>query len=114
MAVALETAPSAVEELVQQIRRYDPDADVEAVYRAYEYAEAAHAGQTRDSGAHYIEHPAQVARTLADLELDTATICASLLHDVVEDTGTELSDIEAKFGAEVARLVDGVTKLSQA
>ena len=66
MAVAIETAPSAIEELVQQIRRYDPDADVEAVCRAYEYAEAAHTGQSRDSGAPYIE------RGRGNLDLHTA------------------------------------------
>src|SRR5207249_923476 len=90
------------------------DGDVEAVRRAYDYAAAAHVDQKRDSGAPYMDHPLQVAQTLADLELDTATICASLLHDVVEDTSAELSDLEGRFGPEVARLVDGVTKLSQA
>ncbi len=114
MTVALETTPSAIDELIDKIRRYDPDADVEAVRRAYAYAAAAHLEQLRDSGAPYIEHPLQVAMTLADLELDTAAIIASLLHDVVEDTRVELADVETKFGAEVARLVDGVTKLSQA
>jgi GTP diphosphokinase / guanosine-3',5'-bis(diphosphate) 3'-diphosphatase len=114
MSVALETAPTAVDELIEKIRRYDPDADVAAVRRAHDMAAAAHEGQSRDSGAPYIEHPLQVAMTLADLQMDTATICASLLHDVVEDTSVELTAIEHQFGAEVARLVDGVTKLSQA
>jgi guanosine-3',5'-bis(diphosphate) 3'-pyrophosphohydrolase len=120
MSVALETPSTggqpvpALEELIEKIRRYDPDADVEMVRRAYDTAAAAHAGQTRDSGAPYIEHPLQVATILADLEMDTAAICASLLHDVVEDTSVELENLEAQFGAEVARLVDGVTKLSQA
>jgi guanosine-3',5'-bis(diphosphate) 3'-pyrophosphohydrolase len=109
-----EKSLSAVEELMDRIRRYDPEADVEAVRRAYDFAAAAHEGQTRDSGASYIEHPLDVARTLADLELDTATIIASLLHDVVEDTIVELAEVETRFGPEVARLVDGVTKLSQA
>src|SRR5712692_6233497 len=120
MTVALETSAAgdqlnpAVEELLEKIRHYDPDADVEAVRRAYEYAAAAHTGQLRDSGVPYIDHPLQVAKTLADLELDTATICASLLHDIVEDTSVELADVETRFGPEVARLVDGVTKLSHA
>src|SRR5215208_2148965 len=114
MSVALETAPSAVDELIEKVRRYDPEADVAAIRRAYDVAAAAHEGQLRDSGAPYIEHPLQVATTLADLQMDTATICASLLHDVVEDTSVELTAIENDFGAEVARLVDGVTKLSQA
>src|SRR4051812_2752353 len=124
MSVTLEPSPagdgeapesrSAIDELVEKIRRYNPEADVEAVRRAYDYAVAAHGDQKRDSGAPYIDHPLQVANTLADLELDTATICASLLHDVVEDTGIELADVETRFGPEVARLVDGVTKLSQA
>jgi GTP diphosphokinase / guanosine-3',5'-bis(diphosphate) 3'-diphosphatase len=120
MTVALEPSSAgdqrspAVEELLEKIRRYNPDADVEAVRRAYEYAAAAHTGQRRDSGAPYIDHPLQVAKTLADLELDTATICASLLHDIVEDTSVELADVETRFGPEVGRLVDGVTKLSHA
>src|SRR5690242_6109831 len=114
MSVALETAPSAIDELIEKIRRYDPEGDVEAVRRAYEFAAGAHEGQQRDSGTPYIEHPLQVARTLADLQMDTATICAAFLHDVVEDTSVELAEIETRFGAEVARLVDGVTKLSQA
>src|SRR5262249_13298020 len=105
---------SAVDELVEKIRRYNPEADVEAVRRAYDYAVAAHGDQKRDSGAPYIDHPLQGANTLAHLELEPATICASLLHDVVEDTSIELSDVETRFGPEVARLVDGVTKLSQA
>jgi len=120
MTVAPETIPAgdtlapAVEALLEKIRGYNPEADVEAVRRAYAYAAAAHEGQARDSGSPYIEHPLHVARTLADLELDTATICASLLHDVVEDTSVELGEIESRFGPEVARLVDGVTKLSHA
>src|SRR5438094_338930 len=97
--IASEGQPlSPIDELVEKVRRYNPDGDVEAVRRAYEYAAAAHEGQQRDSGADYIEHPMQVAKTLADLQLDTATLCASLLHDVVEDTSVELADVEAKFG----------------
>src|SRR5690242_18742200 len=98
MTVALETTPSAVDELIEKICRYNPDADGEAVRRAYEFAAAAHEGQTRDSGAPYIEHPLQVALTLADLQMDSYTICAALLHDVVEDTTVELAEVENRFG----------------
>jgi GTP pyrophosphokinase len=83
------------------------------IHRAYEWADAAHVGITRASGEPYIEHCLQTARTVADLGLDTATIAASLLHDVVEDSSVSRQDLEEEFGAEVASLVDGVTKLRQ-
>jgi GTP diphosphokinase / guanosine-3',5'-bis(diphosphate) 3'-diphosphatase len=81
------------------------------VLRAYEVAEAAHAGQARQSGDPYITHPIGVAEILAELGMDTATICAALLHDVVEDTDLTRDDIAEEFGDETAVLVDGVTKL---
>lgn len=81
--------------------------------KAYSFADMAHAGQTRISGEAYIVHPLEVAIILAELELDTATLVAALLHDVVEDTGTTLDDIRRQFGDEVALLVDGVTKLGR-
>ncbi len=80
---------------------------------AYEYANSAHAGQLRCSGESYISHPLGVASLLAELELDTVTIVAGILHDVVEDTSVTLEDIQSKFGDEVALLVDGVTKLNR-
>ena len=81
--------------------------------RVYELADAAHEGQRRASGESYIEHPLAVAGILADLEMDHQTIAAALLHDVVEDTSITSEQVAAQFGEEVARLVDGVTKLTR-
>ncbi len=106
------TAPSA-EPLLERVRAYNPGADLKTLRRAYDRAEAAHADQLRDSGAPYIEHPRQVTRILADQEMDVPTLCAGLLHDVVEDTSLDLETIEREFGSDIAHLVDGVTKLSQ-
>jgi GTP diphosphokinase / guanosine-3',5'-bis(diphosphate) 3'-diphosphatase len=114
LAVAPEPRVSDIERLIEQVRRYDPDVDADLLRRAYVRAEQAHAGQLRDSGAPYIEHPLQVAHLLAELGSDAPTIAAGILHDVVEDTTLELETIDAEFGDEVAHLVDGVTKLSQA
>jgi GTP pyrophosphokinase len=100
-------------ELVERIRGYHPAADVEIVSRAYDYSVRAHEGQKRKSGDPYFIHPAAVAGIITELRLDTASICAGLLHDVVEDTLATVEDVEREFGAEVAFLVDGVTKLSK-
>src|SRR5688572_8558663 len=100
-------------DLVERIRGYHPAADVEIVSRAYDYSVRAHEGQKRKSGDPYFIHPAAVAGIITELRLDTASICAGLLHDVVEDTLATVSDIERDFGQEVAFLVDGVTKLSK-
>jgi len=99
--------------LLEQVERYLSPGDVEAIRRAFDFAQDAHSGQARESGDPYITHPLAVAETLAELQLDTATIIASLLHDVAEDTSVSIDDIETRFGSEVARLVDGVTKLSK-
>jgi GTP diphosphokinase / guanosine-3',5'-bis(diphosphate) 3'-diphosphatase len=80
--------------------------------KAYAYAEKAHVKQTRKSGDPYFIHPVAVATTLADMRLDVASVCAGLLHDVVEDTDSKLEDIESSFGREIAELVDGLTKLN--
>lgn len=111
--LAAEPLSPSVEPLIEKVLRSNPQADTDLLRRAYERAEAAHAGQRRDSGAPYIEHPLQVALILADLQMDVPTLAAGLLHDVVEDTSVSLEDIQRAFGAEVARLVDGVTKLSK-
>jgi GTP diphosphokinase / guanosine-3',5'-bis(diphosphate) 3'-diphosphatase len=103
-------SPSA---LIEQVARYVSPGDVEAIRRAFEFAHDAHAAQSRESGDPYITHPLAVAETLAELQLDTATIIAALLHDVAEDTEVSIEDLETRFGSEVARLVDGVTKLSK-
>ena len=100
-------------ELVERIKAYDPGADEELVNRAYVYAMKLHGKQTRESGDPYFSHPIEVAGILTDLKLDESSIVTALLHDLVEDTDTSLDDIERLFGKEIARLVDGVTKLTR-
>ncbi|NUP05811.1 MAG: bifunctional (p)ppGpp synthetase/guanosine-3',5'-bis(diphosphate) 3'-pyrophosphohydrolase [Polyangiaceae bacterium] len=101
------------QEIVGRVRSYHPNADAGLIERAYEFAANAHKGQTRKSGDPYFIHPANVAGIIADLKLDTASVCAGLLHDCVEDTLATVDDLESEFGEEVAFLVDGVTKLSK-
>jgi GTP pyrophosphokinase len=104
----------SADELIERIRRYHPDDDMELVRRAYEFAEQAHAGKKRLSGEPYFTHPVSVAVILTDLMLDGTTVAAGLLHDCVEDVdGVTIQVITEKFGPEVAQLVDGVTKLRQ-
>ena len=102
-----------LQELVEQIKEYAPNANVELVEKAYYFGKKAHEGQFRKSGEPYFIHPIAVAHILASMELDIETITAGLLHDVVEDTEYTYEDIEKEFGKEVADLVDGVTKLGQ-
>ncbi|GAA6391690.1 bifunctional (p)ppGpp synthetase/guanosine-3',5'-bis(diphosphate) 3'-pyrophosphohydrolase [Megasphaera sp.] len=99
--------------LIDTIHSYLPQADCEDVTKAYHAAEEAHKEQHRVSGEPYILHPLAVAQILADMKIDTTTITAALLHDVVEDTACTLDDLRREFGREVAFLVDGVTKLSR-
>src|SRR4051812_18336579 len=99
--------------LLDRAGRYMSPSDVEAIRRAFDFASEAHATQVRESGDPYITHPLAVAETLAELQLDASTLVAALLHDVAEDCPIPISELEARFGAEVARLVDGVTKLSR-
>lgn len=100
-------------ELVERVARYDPDADVAALNRAYVYTVQKHGTQKRASGDPYFSHPVEVAGLMTDLQLDQETIMTALLHDTVEDTLATIEDIEENFGPDVARLVDGVTKLSK-
>src|SRR6201997_635961 len=100
-------------ELVDRVRRYNPQADEEALNRAYVYAMRAHGEQTRDSGDPYISHPLQVAAILTDLKLDDATIAAALLHDTIEDTDATRAEIDRLFGHDIGRLVEGLTKLKK-
>ena len=90
-----------------------PDEQIEQVVQAYEFGANAHDGQTRLSGEPYISHPVAVAQFLADMHMDPQAIAAAILHDVLEDTGTLIAELEAQFGSEVALLVDGVSKLDQ-
>ncbi|ADJ26648.1 (p)ppGpp synthetase I, SpoT/RelA [Dehalogenimonas lykanthroporepellens BL-DC-9] len=99
--------------LLEVCSRYLPPEKLNIIQAAYDFAAEAHQGQTRRSGEPYIEHPLAVAMELADLQLDTTAIAAALLHDVPEDSDIPLAGIEEKFGPDVARLVDGVTKLAK-
>ncbi len=99
--------------LIKRVQKYHPSADISMIEKAFKIADEAHQGQCRKSGEAYIIHPLWVAMILADLELDKETIVAGILHDVVEDTVVSVEEIEQIFGAEVALLVDGVTKLGQ-
>ncbi len=102
-----------VDQLVDRVRTYQPSVDSDLIQKAYDYSYRMHAGQTRKSGQPFIVHPVSVAGIIADLRLDAASVCAGLLHDVVEDTLATPDDIQKEFGLEVAELVEGVTKLSQ-
>jgi GTP pyrophosphokinase len=100
-------------ELVESVKSYDTGADEDALNRAYVFSMKAHGSQLRASGDPYFSHPVEVAGILAKMKLDTASIITGLLHDTVEDTVATLADISDLFGDDIARLVDGVTKLSQ-
>lgn len=100
-------------ELVERVKSYDTGADEDALNRAYVFSMKAHGSQLRASGDPYFSHPVEVAGILAKMKLDSASIITGLLHDTVEDTVATLADISNLFGDEIARLVDGVTKLSQ-
>lgn len=102
-----------LEKLISKVEQYNPMADMELLIKAYHFADEAHEGQYRNSGEKYFIHPYHVALILADLNMDTATIIAGLLHDVIEDTNISYERIEEKFGTEVADLIDGVTKLKK-
>jgi len=102
-----------IENLITKAKKNNRKSDSKLIMKAYEYAKGNHGEQLRKSGEPYIIHPLNVAYILADLELDDATICAALLHDVVEDTDKTHEDVINEFGTEVAEMVDGVTKLSK-
>lgn len=102
---------STIEELIGRIEASDKQYDTEKIMRAYDLADKAHDGQMRSSGERYITHPLSVASILLDYCMDTDTLCAALLHDVVEDTPVTLDEVRKKFGDDVALLVDGVTKI---
>src|ERR1700754_1566259 len=100
-------------ELVERVRRYNPRADEDLINRAYVFSMKAHGSQKRASGDPYYSHPIEVAGILTDLHLDDETIVTAILHDTIEDTVATYDEIERLFGPNVARLVDGVTKLSK-
>jgi GTP pyrophosphokinase len=102
-----------VNELIATVETYNPGVDKELIRRAFDYAEREHRGQVRRSGEDFINHPLGVAQVCAELHLDAQTIAAALLHDVVEDTGAEIEELRSEFGADIAQLVEGVTKLTR-
>ncbi|MFL5924998.1 MAG: RelA/SpoT family protein, partial [Gaiellaceae bacterium] len=102
-----------IDELIESVATYNKDVDRDLLTRAFTFAAAAHEGQQRRSGEDFINHPWGAAKICAELHLDEQTIAAALLHDVVEDTGTDIKDVRAEFGDEVATLVEGVTKLTR-
>src|SRR6266508_1038363 len=108
-----ERFQSLVEELLAEVESYNPAVDKDLLTRAFLFAAEAHEGQQRRSGEDFVHHPYGVASILAGLRMDEQTIAAALLHDVVEDTGVDLDDLRSEFGEEIARLVDGVTKLTR-
>ena len=99
--------------LIESLEAYMPAEQVEQVMRAYEFSATAHRGQTRMSGDPFISHPLAVAQILADMHMDSQAIAAAILHDVVEDTETPITELDQQFGNEIATLVDGVSKLDQ-
>ena len=106
-----KTSKELLEQLFDRIKKNNLDVDTEEISQAFTLANESHIGQKRKSGENYILHPVEVAEILVDLKMDTDTIVAGILHDVVEDTLITLPDIEYIFGADVRKLVDGVTKL---
>ena len=105
--------PATLQQIEAQVRAYNPDADLTGLDEAYDFAIAAHEGQMRKSGEPFVHHPIEVALILAELHMDTATLKAALLHDTVEDSEVTIDEVRKRFGAEVAELVDGVTKLGK-
>src|SRR5262252_6101753 len=102
-----------IDELIESVAAYNRDVDRDLLTRAFRFAAAAHEGQQRRSGEDFINHPWGAAKICAELHLDEQTIAAALLHDVVEDTGTDIKQVRDEFGDEVATLVEGVTKLTR-
>lgn len=109
-----ENQTVTIENVIQKVKKYNPKADVDLIRRAYEFAARVHEDQKRLSGEPYINHPLAAAGILTDLEMDSKSIAAALLHDVVEDTSVKLETLSKEFGREIAQLVDGVTKLKLA
>ncbi len=103
----------SLEALIEQIKQYNRGLDVKLLQKAFEFSYEAHKDQLRKSGDPYFEHPLEVARILVDLKMDVGTICGALLHDVAEDTGVTLEEVNEAFGPEITTLVDGVTKISE-
>jgi guanosine-3',5'-bis(diphosphate) 3'-pyrophosphohydrolase len=118
MAHVVEEAASGrhhglIERLLESVAEYNPEVDRDLIERAFAFAATAHEGQQRRSGEAFVHHPLGVAEILAELRADDATIVAALLHDVIEDTSAAFESVQTEFGEEIARLVEGVTKLTR-
>ena len=112
----VSTSPPTVarfRELLSKVQEYRPQDDLELLRRAYEFSAREHNAQRRASGEPFLSHPLEVAHLLADMRLDVTTLCVGLLHDVVEDTRVDPETLQQEFGTQVARLVEGVTKISR-
>ena len=110
---ALAPYPDQLDELIKRVREYNPQPDEALIRRAYEFSARKHGAQKRMSGEPYVIHPLNVALIITRLKLDVPSIVTGLLHDLIEDTPTSLAEIQSAFGADVAQLVDGVTKVSK-
>ncbi|HIE21056.1 MAG TPA: bifunctional (p)ppGpp synthetase/guanosine-3',5'-bis(diphosphate) 3'-pyrophosphohydrolase, partial [Acidimicrobiia bacterium] len=108
-----QTASATLDQVIDAFRAHHPEGDVDLIIHAHEVAAEAHQGQLRKTGDPFITHPVAVALMLAEHGLDAATVAAALLHDTVEDTSITLEDLESEFGEEIARRIDGVTKLDR-
>ncbi|HEY1852832.1 MAG TPA: bifunctional (p)ppGpp synthetase/guanosine-3',5'-bis(diphosphate) 3'-pyrophosphohydrolase [Candidatus Binataceae bacterium] len=113
LAVAAPAYPDQLDELVRRVQAYNPQADTALIRRAYDYSARMHIEQKRKSGEPYVIHPLNVALIIAQLRMDLPSVVTGLLHDVIEDTGASLNEVQGLFGEEVARLVDGMTKVSK-
>ena len=111
--LAVAAYPDQLDELVSRVQSYIPQADTALIRRAYDYSARMHIEQKRKSGEPYVIHPLNVALIIAQLRLDLPSVVTGLLHDVIEDTGASLDEVKGLFGEEVARLVDGMTKVSK-
>src|SRR5947209_20182999 len=110
--MATSTATS-IHDLIERVQRYNPNAQVDLIRRAYDFSARAHEGQVRGSGEPYLQHPLAVAKVLATLKHDVSDIVAGLLHDTMEDTVCKREHIVAEFGEDIARLVAGVIRTGQ-
>ncbi|MEM7219952.1 MAG: bifunctional (p)ppGpp synthetase/guanosine-3',5'-bis(diphosphate) 3'-pyrophosphohydrolase [Pseudomonadota bacterium] len=110
-AAQRDAAPASIDSLARRLGEYLDDDQIDTVRAAYQYAHSAHDGQSRRTGHDYITHPLAVANILAGMRMDHQTVCAALLHDVIEDTGVAKREISSRFGEAVAEIVDGVSKL---
>ncbi|MFB6226013.1 MAG: bifunctional (p)ppGpp synthetase/guanosine-3',5'-bis(diphosphate) 3'-pyrophosphohydrolase [Candidatus Paceibacteria bacterium] len=108
----VETSPT-IEKLLNQVDKYATDPELDLIERAYEFADEAHEGQTRMTGKKFIKHPLAVAQILADMKMEPTMIAAALMHDVIEDTQFDFEDIEQEFNQEIAKLVEGDTKIGE-